>query len=128
MRNTSEKKKKKFIKLKLKRRKSKERENSLPPTNHSLAPPTVPEEIPEVHWPFKLLGSRGRKAISWGLILKAVWPNESATEEVKVHGTVNPPWPSDALPGIAAWIAIALERRRKERKRERKSLSLVCNY
>jgi hypothetical protein len=42
------------------------------------------------------------------LIEKVVPPNVSARDAVVVQGTVNPPWPSEADPGIAAWIATAL--------------------
>lgn len=95
-----------------------------PPTNHSLAPPIVPLEIPLEQIPF--LPGTGANAIPEGSSAKAVPPNDSATDWVIEQGTVNPagggferseyfeweenlpPAPSEADPGIAACKAAAL--------------------
>lgn len=76
------------------------------PTSHSFAPPTEPDEMPETQVPWRSAVS-GRNVRSAVLIAKDWLANVRATEAVVVQGTVKPPCPSDAAPGIAAWTAAA---------------------
>lgn len=64
------------------------------PTNHSLAPPTLPLEIPETQSPVRSFGSTGANRRSLGSIANEVPFMVNAIEVEVVQGIVNPPWPS----------------------------------
>lgn len=60
-------------------------------TSHSVAPPMLPEEIPETQSPVRSLGSTGVNKRSSGWISKVCPEKVNATEAVDVQGMVNPP-------------------------------------
>lgn len=67
----------------------------------------LPAAIPDTQSPLGLLGLRGWTAISWGSIENDIPPKMRAIVDWVLHGTVNPPWPSDLAPGICLWTVLA---------------------
>jgi len=83
-------------------------------TSHCVRLPTDPAVIPDIQSPLGSL-SKGMKARSLGSISNTWPPKVNETTVEPLQGTVKPPWPSNAAPGISSWMAMASARGRTAR-------------